>query len=146
MIQRTILTGYPVRQNIDGLPPEDACVPKTVLVIDDEDLIRDLMKDSLETLGIQVLLAEDLAGGIRVLRADKKEVDLVLLDGTPGGDRRQAFLDLQAERPGLPVVVMSGEPWESLERHFHGLPVAGYLGKPFNVGRILDVLEAVARR
>src|SRR6266699_2243431 len=85
VIQRTILTGYPVRQNIDGLPPEDACVPKTVLVIDDEDLIRDLMKDSLETLGIQVLLAEDLAGGIRLLRADKKEVDLVLLDGTPGG-------------------------------------------------------------
>ena len=121
-------------------------MPKTVLVVDDEDLIRDLLKDSLETLGIQVLLAEDLAGAIRVLRADKKDVDLVLLDGTPGGDRRRAFLDLQAERPGLPVVVMSGEPWETLERHFRGLPVAGYLGKPFNVGRILDALEAVARR
>jgi len=121
-------------------------VPKTVLVIDDEDLIRDLLKDSLETLGIQVLLAQDLAGAIRVLRADEEDVDLVLLDGTPGGDRRQAFLNLQAGRPGLPVVVMSGEPWENLERHFRGLPVAGYLGKPFNVGRILEILEVVAKR
>ena len=120
---------------------------KTVLVIDDEDLIRDLLKDSLETLGVQVLLAEDLAGGISVLSSgEKPDVDLVLLDGTPGGDRRRAFLDLQAQRPGLPVVVMSGEPWESLERHFVGLPVAGYLGKPFNVGRILDVLQAIAQR
>jgi DNA-binding response OmpR family regulator len=121
-------------------------VSKTVLVIDDEDLIRELLKDSLETLGIQVLLAEDLAGGIKILHADEKDVDLVLLDGTPGGDRRQALLDLRAERPGVPVVVMSGEPWENLERHFRGLPVAGYLGKPFNVGRILDVLEVVAHR
>lgn len=119
---------------------------KTVLVIDDEDLIRDLLKDSLETLGVQVLLAEDLAGGIKILGAEDRNVDLVLLDGTPGGDRRRAFLDLQAQRPGLPVVVMSGEPWESLERYFVGLPVAGYLGKPFNVGRILDVLQAVAER
>ena len=119
---------------------------KTVLVIDDEDLIRDLLKDALETLGIQVLLAQDLAGAIRVLRADEEDVGLVLLDGTPGGDRRQAFLNLQAERPGLPVVVMSGEPWENLERHFRGLPVAGYLGKPFNVGRILEILEVVAKR
>ena len=122
-------------------------MPKTVLVIDDEDLIRDLLKDSLETLGIEVLLAEDLDAGIKVLKADeKRDVDLVLLDGTPGGDRRKAFLDLKAQRPGLPVVVMSGEPWESLERHFVGLPVAGYLGKPFNVGRILDVLEATSQR
>ena len=119
---------------------------KTVLVIDDEDLIRDLLKDSLETLGVQVLLAEDLAEGIRVLKADDRDVDLVLLDGTPGGDRRKAFLDLQAQRPGLPVVVMSGEPWASLEQYFVGLPLAGYLGKPFNVGRILDVLKAVAKR
>ena len=119
---------------------------KTVLVIDDEDLVRDLLRDSLESLGVHVLLAEDLGAGIEVLKADAKDVDLVLLDGTPGGDRRKAFLDLQAQRPGLPVVVMSGEPWESLERHFVGLPVAGYLGKPFNVGRILEVLEAQAQR
>lgn len=119
---------------------------KTVLVIDDEDLVRDLLRDSLEGLGVQVLLAEDLDAGINVLRADAKEVDLVLLDGTPGCDRRKAFLDLKAQRPGLPVVVMSGEPWESLERHFEGLPVAGYLGKPFNVGRILDLLQGLAER
>jgi hypothetical protein len=41
---------------------------------------------------------------------------------------------------------MSGEPWENLERHFRGLPVAGYLGKPFNVGSILEILEVVAKR
>ena len=44
------------------------------------------------------------------------------------------------------VIVMSGEPWESLERHFGGLPVAGYLGKPFNVGRILEALAVLAQR
>jgi DNA-binding response OmpR family regulator len=119
---------------------------QTVLVIDDEDLIRDMLKDSLESLGIQVVLAKDVASGVEVLRAGKKDIDLVLLDGTPGGDRRKALLEIQAARPGLPVVVMSGEPWESLERHFGGLPVAGYLGKPFNVGRILEALAVLAQR
>ncbi len=121
-------------------------MPQTVLVVDDEDLIRDLLKDSLESLGIQVVLAEDVAGGLAVLSAREKDVDLVLLDGTPGGDRRKALLEIQAARPGLPVVVMSGEPWENLEGHFRGLPVAGYLGKPFNVGRILEALDVLTRR
>jgi len=121
-------------------------VSKTVLVVDDEELIRDLLKDSLESLGIQVLLAEDVASGLAVLRGGEKNVDLVLLDGTPGGDRRKALLDIRAVRPGLPVVVMSGEPWENLEPHFRGLPVAGYLGKPFNVGRILEALDVLAHR
>jgi DNA-binding response OmpR family regulator len=121
-------------------------VPKTVLVVDDEDLIRDLLKDSLERLGIQVLLAEDVARGLAVLRLRERDVDLVLLDGTPGGDRRKALLEIQTARPGLPVVVMSGEPWENLEGHFRGLPVAGYLGKPFNVGRILEALDVLAHR
>jgi DNA-binding response OmpR family regulator len=133
---------------ITFLPPlrEDVCVPKTVLVVDDEELYRDLLKDHLETLGIQVLQAEDPTAGLELLRGDSTHVDLVLLDGTPGGDRRKAFVDLQAERPGLPVVVMSGELWEGLEPHFRGLPVAGYLGKPFSMGRILEILEVVAHR
>src|SRR2546430_17633114 len=75
VIQRTTFSRYPC-DNRRRLPPEDACVTKTVLVIDDEALIRDLLKDSLETLGIQVLLAADLAGGIRVLSAANKDVDL----------------------------------------------------------------------
>ena len=119
---------------------------QTVLVVDDEDMIREMLKDSLESLGIQVVLAEDVASGVEFLRGGEKDIDLVLLDGTPGGDRRKALLDIQAARPGLPVVVMSGEPWESLERHFGGLPVAGYLGKPFNVGRILEALAVLAQR
>ena len=119
---------------------------QTVLVVDDEDLIRDMLKDSLECLGIQVVLAEGVASGVEVLRGSQRQIDLVLLDGTPGGDRRKALLEIQAARPGLPVVVMSGEPWENLEGHFRGLPVAGYLGKPFNVGRILEALAVLAHR
>ena len=133
-------------QQSSSLPPEDTCVAQTVLVVDDDDLIRDMLKDSLESLGIQVVLAEDLASGVEVLRAGEKQIHLVLLDGTPGGDRRKALLEIQAASPGLPVVVMSGEPWENLEGHFRGLPVAGYLGKPFNVGRILEALAVLARR
>ncbi len=113
---------------------------KTVLVIDDEDLVREMLRE------IQVLLAEDVASGLAVLREGEKNVDLVLLDGTPGGDRRTALQDIRAVRPGVPVVVMSGEPWENLERHFRGLPVAGYLGKPFNVGRILEALDVLTHR
>jgi two-component system, cell cycle response regulator CpdR len=116
-------------------------VSKTVLVIDDEDLYRDRLGDYLGGEGVEVLEANSAAAGVEFLR-EGHHVDLVLLDGTPGGDRRKAFLDIQAERPGLPVIVMSGESWEGLKEHFRGLPV-GYLAKPFSIGRVVELLDAV---
>jgi len=96
-------------------------MPKTILVVDDEEAVRGLLQDFLQTSGFTILLAEDGADAVEVLRGHPDQVDLILLDGSPYESRRQTVLEVQALRPGIPVVVMSGKPWEDLKPQFEGL-------------------------
>ena len=121
-------------------------MPKTILIIDDEEAFRCLLQDVLEGSGCQVLLAQDGSHAIDVLCEHANAVDLILLDGTPYESRRETFLKLQALRPGIPVAVMSGKAWEDLRPQFEGLPVAGYLPKPAPLGQLLELVERLAHR
>jgi DNA-binding NtrC family response regulator len=120
-------------------------MPKTVLVVDDEEGVRSLLQDFLQTSGFTVLLAENGADAVHVLREHRNHVHLVLLDGTPYESRRQTVLEVQALRPGIPVVVMSGKAWEDLEPQFEGVPVAGYLAKPSSLREVLGIVEALVK-
>jgi DNA-binding NtrC family response regulator len=118
-------------------------VSKTVLVVDDEEPVREMLGELLETSGFEVLLADDGADAVDVLRVRRGHVDLILLDGTPYESRRATLLQVQAVRPGVPVVVMSGKPWVDLKPEFEGLPVAGYLPKPCSLEKILELVDTL---
>ncbi len=118
-------------------------MPKTILVVDDEEAVRGLLQDFLQTSGFTILLAEDGADAVEVLRGHPDQVDLILLDGSPYESRRQTVLEVQALRPGIPVVVMSGKPWEDLKPQFEGLPIAGSLPKPSSLRELLELVEGL---
>ncbi len=118
---------------------------KTVLVVDDEEPVREMLQEFLQNAGFDVLLAGDGADAVDVLRVRRGRVDLILLDGTPYESRRETLLDIQALRPSVPVVVMSGKPWEGdLQQEFEGLAVAGYLPKPSSLEKLLELVRALA--
>src|SRR5206468_9775756 len=124
-------------------PPEDAWVSKTVLVVDDEEPVREMLREFLQSAGFDALLTGDGADAVDVLRVRRGRVDLILLDGTPYESRRETFLDIQALRPGIPVVVMLGNPWEGdLQQEFEGLAVAAYLPKPSSLAKLLELVQA----
>jgi DNA-binding response OmpR family regulator len=121
-------------------------MPKTILVVDDEKAFRDLLQEFLQAAGFEILLAENRAQAGDVLRAHPEPVNVILLDGTPYASRRETLVELQGLRPGVPVVVMSGRPWEELRPQFEGLSVAGYLPKPSSLHEILEIIEPLVRR
>ncbi|MFJ3054409.1 response regulator [Herbaspirillum sp. NPDC087042] len=113
---------------------------KTILVVDDEPLVRMVTVEVLEDLGYNVLEAEDGPSALRLVAACP-EIDLLLTDvGLPNGMNGRQLADaIRAPRPDLPVLFVTGYAENAVLNHGHldrGMQV---LTKPF-------AAEVLARR
>jgi CheY-like chemotaxis protein len=115
---------------------------ETVLVVDDEPILRMLISEVLEEQGYVAIEAGDAASGLRLLQSDKR-IDLLITDvGLPGGmDGRQMADAALQRRPDLRVLFITGYTDAATsgdERVRAGIPV---LIKPF----AMDALAARLR-
>ena len=119
--------------------------PVTVLVVDDEEIVRRTARAMLQHKGYHVLLAADGNEALELFRADPSQIALVLLDfAMPGMDGAEAASRLLELRPGLPILVSSGFAASDVARRFATTPVAGYVRKPFTSAALLKcVTEAL---
>jgi CheY-like chemotaxis protein len=106
----------------------------TVLVVDDEPVLRAVVRDVLEEEGYAVVEAAD--GRAMLALVERERPDLVLMDVMmPGGDGREAYQALcsQPDLPAVPVVMMSAAV------HPNGLDstIAAFLPKPFALDQLL---------
>jgi PAS domain S-box-containing protein len=104
----------------------------TVLVIDDEEVVRNSARNILETFGYRVVLAEDGQQGVRTFEARADEIDVVLLDllmPSLGGEA--TYRRLRVLRPDVRVVLTSGHSDTEAQAHFAGEPLAGFIKKPY---------------
>lgn len=113
----------------------------TILVIDDEDSIRHLLKEVLEKAGHKVLEASDGRQGLELYQ--KNKVDLVLMDILmPGTDGLEATLQLTREYVDAKVIAMTGAQGD---RNF--LDVAKLFGarrvfeKPFDLAKLVEAVQ-----
>jgi len=78
-----------------------------ILVIDDNDQFREMMREYLESEGYEVLVASDGKIGVELYRENKP--DLVITDVImPEKDGAEVIFDLQKEFPGIKIIVMTG--------------------------------------
>lgn len=107
---------------------------KRVLVIDDEDDIREVAQLSLEAVaGWEVYSASSGSEGLRV--AAERLPDAILLDVMmPEMDGPSTFRALQAQpsTAGIPVILLTAKVQASDRSRFEGLGVSGVLTKPFD--------------
>jgi PAS domain S-box-containing protein len=105
---------------------------RTVLVIDDENLVRDVVARMVEDLGYVALAAADGPSALALI--DRQPVDAVLVDlSMPGMSGADVLAALRTRRPGLPVILCSG-----FDREGRGpIGADAYLAKPFRI----DALE-----
>jgi len=115
----------------------------TVLVVDDDDVIRSLTRDMLEQSGFKVICAEDGMAAVERLRADPFRVDAVLLDMTmPKLSGEETYRLMLEVRSDVPVIVASGYSEQDAMDRFRGPRPAGYLQKPY---RIADLKVTIAQ-
>lgn len=117
---------------------------KTVLVVDDDPELRQLLRDHLGTHGYDVLLASDGQEMWRQIEAAR--VDLVVLDlMLPGDDGLTLCRDLRA-RTALPILMLSARG-DEMDRVI-GLEVGAddYIAKPFSPRELLARIKSILRR
>jgi CheY-like chemotaxis protein/PAS domain-containing protein len=115
----------------------------TVLVVDDEELMKTLAERVLQDAGFDVLTASDGREAIGVLERHARDVDLVLLDLIlPGMSGTETFRRVREIRPDVKVVLTSGYQRDDVPPELADPARMGFLHKPYEVG---DLVEAVAR-
>jgi DNA-binding response OmpR family regulator len=133
---------------VTDVPPEPPLPAgtETVLLVEDDTMVRSLAREMLALHGYRVLEAQSGTEALRVLEESEGPIDLVLTDVVmPQMGGAELATRLAGLRPGLPVLFMSGYPDEALARH--GMVDAGayYLQKPFTaealLRRVRDVLD-----
>jgi len=103
----------------------------SVLVVDDEEGVRELARETLERSGLAVVCAGDRAEALRAFR-ERPEIDLVVLDCTlPRSSGEEIFDALRGIRAEVPILLMSGYREEATAARFAGRGVAGFVHKPF---------------
>jgi DNA-binding NtrC family response regulator len=119
-------------------------VARTVLVVEDEADVRNIVRRQLETLGHRVLVAEAATEALLLIQGpgapDVLLTDVVLASGTDGIDLADAA---RAARPGLPVIFMSGYTAvpDALKRmRDTGAPL---LSKPFTTPQLERAINSV---
>jgi CheY-like chemotaxis protein len=124
------------------LPDGSFRVVTRILVIEDDQAIREVTARLLSAAGYEVLAADGGAQGLRLWR--EGGADLVLTDARMAGlDGLQVVNALRAEAPTLPVVIMSGDVKASTEllRVATGSTV-GFLKKPFRREQLIGAVTA----
>jgi CheY-like chemotaxis protein len=99
-----------------------------ILVIDDEQAVREAVKDILEFEGIEVITAVDGESGIALYKARQAEITLVLLDlSMPGLNGAETFQQIRQINPNASVLLSSGYDEVEATRYLLGLALAPVL-------------------
>jgi two-component system cell cycle sensor histidine kinase/response regulator CckA len=118
-----------------------------VLVVDDEVGIRSLIQHTLEELGYTILTAEHGAQALELFDRSSEEIVLVLLDLVmPVLDGGETAAAMQARKPDVPIVVMSGVGDEDALRNLGEIRIAGFVPKPFAPDQLAQAVALARRR
>lgn len=110
----------------------------TVLVVDDDEAVLELVADTLSRTGLEVVCAADGNLGIELFRRRADEIRAVMLDRTmPETSGEQALEQMRNIRPEIPILLVSGYAQRassatSLTGH------AGFLRKPFTPETLIE--------
>ncbi|HEY3282889.1 MAG TPA: PAS domain-containing protein [Armatimonadota bacterium] len=119
-----------------------------VLVVDDEDYVRDVVCEMLSASGFTPIPAADGMEGVEAFRQHAKDVVAVLLDmEMPRLGGFGALQQIKRIRPDVPVLLCSGYSEEEATRQFAGYGLAGFLQKPYGHESLRGALrQALAGR
>ncbi len=115
-----------------------------IMVVDDEEDIRNVAKEILEYYGYEVLLAKDGKEALEKYKDCKNEIDLVLLDLSlpylKGEDVMKKLVDI---KPNVRVLVASGSPDEERAKMLIKLGAKAFIRKPFSFEKLLKLIREI---
>jgi PAS domain S-box-containing protein len=121
-------------------PPSAAAHDATVLLVEDEELVRRLLEDVLQRAGFAVLTAASGAEALEL--AQSARIDVVVTDlAMPGMDGRELGERLRALHPDVPLAYMSGYAAGRTRERID--PAAPFLQKPFTPAQLVELVRSL---
>lgn len=119
----------------------------TVLIVDDEEAVRALLRRQLNTVGHTVLEAGSGPEALGLIRQRAERLDLVLSDVVmPAMNGTELAAQLATEFPDLPIVLMSAYAPAGLARVGFGEAIVPVLRKPFDPTVLLELVRTAVER
>lgn len=116
----------------------------TVMIIDDEQHVHDVIGDTLLRAGFEVISALDGRDGLRLFESNHPALTLVVLDLTmPGMNGDEVLRAMRKIDAKVPVIVTSGYSEDETSAQFVGEGVAGFLHKPVSPAELLELVHSV---
>lgn len=135
---------------VKSATPESAG-SETVLLVEDEESVRELVRETLISRGYKVLEAENGEAGLRAAEAHQGKIDILITDVVmPGIGGRELAKKLAQLRPGINILYLSGYTEDTVFTEGSLAPGTAFLQKPFtlqNLARkVRDVLHGVSSK
>lgn len=118
----------------------------TILIVDDEETVRETASMMLEDMGFDILTAIDGEDGVNIYRAHQTEIVAVLMDMTmPKMDGQACFRELRRINENVKVVLSSGYNEQEATSLFTGKGLAGFIQKPYSPDFLAEKLQIALR-
>ena len=120
---------------------------ETILVVEDDPFVVDLIEKMLRRLGYQVLMAGRGEDGLKVYSEHREEIALVLTDLVmPGMGGVELFHALREQDPEVKVAVMTGYPLENEGERLLSQGLLGWMQKPLNLSKLRQMVGKAFRK
>ena len=117
---------------------------EVILVVDDEKVLRDFLKQALEGYGYTVLEAEDGENAVEIFKENSEKVKLIILDMImPNMSGEKALFQIRQMNSSVPVLVSSGYSDKDKFERMAELGIAGILHKPFRINKLLTQIRTI---
>jgi signal transduction histidine kinase/CheY-like chemotaxis protein len=124
-------------------PPRSAERPATIVVAEDEELVRAVTARVLDRAGYTVIEASDGEEALQLVCRYRPAIDLLITDVVMAGlGGLELARRIASERPGFPVLLMSGYHREEIPADE---PAVGFLQKPFSPSELLEAVSSMLR-
>jgi len=117
---------------------------KTILIVDDEEFIRELLGEIIAAEGFKVLEAASGPQAINIFEQQSANINLVLLDVIlPDMDGREVYFKLKSIRPDVKIVIISGYSQTTVRQDLVEAGVEGYITKPFEINQVQHLIQSI---
>jgi len=117
---------------------------ETILLVDDEEYIRDLGVELLTDAGYKVLTATNGEEGLELYRQKRENIDLVILDLViPGMGGKKCYEEILKINPKSKILIVSGYSANGPGKEAIKAGAKGFVGKPFDVSHLLETIREI---
>lgn len=116
---------------------------KKVLIVDDDDLIRMVIRHALEIKGFEVVESDDGDTAVEILRSHP-DIELVILDlRMPRMNGREAYAVMREMKPDLKCIVSSAHINDKDEEEFSAIGIKAFLKKPYHIEDLYKTVNGI---